>query len=141
LHTQNGQTDTQLAADQLAGDKSVGALISNYQQGKPLVLLVDDKYSLFPFDLAATGVTYAVLGFYKIIHTWGMFLVTLQVLFFELRIYPQLSFKAHIMTEVELSDISFASSGAKTKAVLGGFLNIRTPRQVRMSIVPLFHLY
>jgi hypothetical protein len=80
LRTRNGQTDTQLAADQLAEDKSVRALISNYEQGKPLVLLVDDKYALFPFDLAARGVTYAVLGFYRIIHTWGMRLRTLKTL-------------------------------------------------------------
>lgn len=33
---------------------------------------MDDKYALFPFDLRAKGVTYAVLGFYTIAHVWGM---------------------------------------------------------------------
>jgi hypothetical protein len=75
LHTRKDLTDTRLADDQLANDKSVRALINNYEQGKPLVLVVDDKYPKFPFDLAASNVTYAVLGFYKITHTWGTPLV------------------------------------------------------------------
>ena len=59
------------AEDQLAQDKSVSALLATYKNGRPLVLLIDDKYALFPYDLSASGVTYAVLGFYIITHAWG----------------------------------------------------------------------
>ena len=62
---------TQLADDQLAEDKSVRALLTNYRESRPLVLIIDDKYALFPYDLRAKGVTYAVLGFYTITHAWG----------------------------------------------------------------------
>ncbi|EKM54554.1 uncharacterized protein PHACADRAFT_185468 [Phanerochaete carnosa HHB-10118-sp] len=59
------------ASDQQEDDKSVRALLHNYRIGRPLVLIVDDKYSLFPYDLAAKGVTYAVLGWYQIAHAWA----------------------------------------------------------------------
>jgi hypothetical protein len=72
---------TQQADDQLAEDKSVKALLTTYNSHRPLVLLVDDKYSLFPYDLSAKDVTYAVLGYFFIAHAWGercrMFLVVL----------------------------------------------------------------
>lgn len=59
------------ATDQLANDKSVRALMNTMQVGRPLVLIIDDKYSLFPYDLASKSCTYAVLGFYRIAHAWG----------------------------------------------------------------------
>ena len=51
---------------------SVRALLDNYRSGRPLVLMVDDKYALFPYDLASKGVTYTVLGFYSIVYAWGI---------------------------------------------------------------------
>ncbi len=35
------------------------------------MLLADDNYKLFPFDLTADGYTYVVLGIYWITHAWG----------------------------------------------------------------------
>ncbi|KAF9501944.1 hypothetical protein BDN71DRAFT_1407155 [Pleurotus eryngii] len=70
-HMTRGQVETHLADDQLAQDKSVRALIANYNSKRPLVLLIDDKYALFPFDLSASGITYAVLGFYFISDYWA----------------------------------------------------------------------
>ena len=61
---------TQMAEDQLAQDKSVRALIRNHKENRPLVLLADDRYKLFPYNLPA-GCTYIVLGFYCITHVWG----------------------------------------------------------------------
>lgn len=71
IHTHHRQSVAQEAEDQLAKDKSVQALLSNFRSRRPLVLLIDDKYALFPYDLGSKGVTYAVLGFYTIIHAWG----------------------------------------------------------------------
>ena len=71
IHTQKGVHKAHEAADQLEGDKSVRALLNTHVMQRPLALLVDDKYSLFPFDLAADGYTYVVLGFYRITHAWG----------------------------------------------------------------------
>lgn len=71
LHSKKGHTKTALADDQLAQDKSVRALLQNYRSRIPLVLLVDDKYALFPYDLSLSDVAYAVLGFYTIVHAWG----------------------------------------------------------------------
>ncbi|KAJ7911217.1 hypothetical protein B0H13DRAFT_2482869, partial [Mycena leptocephala] len=68
---QHGQVTNKAADDQREEDLSVRALIENYRQGQPLVLLIDDKYGPFPFDLASQGVYRAVLGFYKIIHMWA----------------------------------------------------------------------
>ncbi|KAF9241593.1 hypothetical protein BU15DRAFT_44647 [Melanogaster broomeanus] len=61
----------QAAQDQEASDKSVGALLKTYKEGRPLVLLVDDQYALFPYDLAASKYTYVVLGMYSISHAWA----------------------------------------------------------------------
>jgi len=72
VHTHRGRLAPQPADDQLAQDKSVRALLKNFQDNRPLVLLIDDKYILFPYDLGSRDVTYAVLGFYKIVHAWGM---------------------------------------------------------------------
>ncbi|EPT04533.1 hypothetical protein FOMPIDRAFT_1156757 [Fomitopsis schrenkii] len=71
IHTQKGVHKAHEAADQLEGDKSVRALLNTHVMQRPLALLVDDKYSLFPFDLAADGYTYVVLGFYRITHAWA----------------------------------------------------------------------
>lgn len=66
---------TEVADDQMANDKSVRALLANYRERRPLVLLIDDKYALFPYELGTTDVTYAVLGFYTIAHVWGRCIV------------------------------------------------------------------
>lgn len=71
IHSRQGQTLLQVADDQLAQDKSVRALLTTYKLQRPLVLLIDDKYTLFPFDLSTKDVTYAVLGLYTIAHVWG----------------------------------------------------------------------
>ncbi|KAF8894103.1 hypothetical protein BD779DRAFT_1783639 [Infundibulicybe gibba] len=73
LHSCKGRISTQLADDQLAQDKSVRALISNYHQNRPIALLIDDKYALFPYDLGYKGIAYAVLGFYTIRYAWAEF--------------------------------------------------------------------
>jgi hypothetical protein len=59
------------ATDQLAQDNSVRALLDNYRNQRPLALLIDDKYALFPYDLGVKDITYVVLGFYTIAHAWG----------------------------------------------------------------------
>ncbi|KAA1473949.1 hypothetical protein DENSPDRAFT_780878 [Dentipellis sp. KUC8613] len=71
LHSKSGQLHRQRAANQLADDKSVRALLKNHQIGEPLVLLADDRYALFPYDLATPGYTYVVLGRYRIVHAWA----------------------------------------------------------------------
>lgn len=63
------------ASDQLAQDKSIRALLNNYRNGRPLALLIDDKYALFPYDLGFKDITYAVLGFYTVAHVWGTIIV------------------------------------------------------------------
>lgn len=59
------------AQDQTTSDTSVRALLRNYKEGRPLVLLADDQYTLFPYDLSASGYTYVVLGIYWISHAWA----------------------------------------------------------------------
>ncbi|KAF9227346.1 hypothetical protein BS17DRAFT_775348 [Gyrodon lividus] len=61
----------QAAQDQEASDKSVRALLKTYKECRPLVLLADDKYALFPYDLAASKYTYVVLGMYWISRAWA----------------------------------------------------------------------
>ncbi|KAG6887699.1 hypothetical protein C0995_013399 [Termitomyces sp. Mi166 len=70
-HSHQGRSVTQAADDQLAQDKSIRALLTNYRQSRPLVLLIDDKYALFPYDLRPKEIAYAVLGFYTISHVWA----------------------------------------------------------------------
>ena len=62
---------TVIASDQQEDDKSVRALLHNYRTNRPLVLIIDDKYALFPFDLASKQCTYAILGWYQIAYAWG----------------------------------------------------------------------
>ncbi|KAJ7760653.1 hypothetical protein DFH07DRAFT_816306 [Mycena maculata] len=69
--TQKGEVTTKAAEDQRAQDLSVRALLENYRRNQPLVLLIDDKYRPFPFDLGSRDVYMTVLGFYKIIHAWA----------------------------------------------------------------------
>ncbi|KAG1776986.1 hypothetical protein EV702DRAFT_1104717 [Suillus placidus] len=66
-----GPARFQQAQDQEATDKSVRALLRSYTDKRPLVLLADEKYALFPFDLGASGCTYVVLGSYWISHAWA----------------------------------------------------------------------
>lgn len=66
-----GAARFQQAQDQEATDKSVRALLKSYTDKRPLVLLADDKYALFPYDLSASGCTYVVLGLYWISHAWA----------------------------------------------------------------------
>lgn len=71
VHTKAGQHTVREADDQHEEDKSVRALLRTYQMKRPLVLIIDDRYALFPYDLATKGYTYVVLGFYHIAHAWG----------------------------------------------------------------------
>ena len=69
----NGKAQTVIASDQDEGDNSVRALVNMYKTGAPIVLLMDDKYKHFPYDLQKTNerYVYAVLGFYIIVNAWG----------------------------------------------------------------------
>jgi hypothetical protein len=49
----------------------VRALLANYRTKTPLALVIDDKYTLFPYSLIKKGVTYAILGFYTIAAAWA----------------------------------------------------------------------
>ncbi|EIW63566.1 uncharacterized protein TRAVEDRAFT_161894 [Trametes versicolor FP-101664 SS1] len=71
VHTKAGQHTVREADDQHEEDKSVRALLRTYQMKRPLVLIIDDRYALFPYDLATKGYTYVVLGFYHIAHAWA----------------------------------------------------------------------
>ena len=71
VHCRDGLYTSTQASDQLADDKSVRSLLENYRTGRPLVLVIDDKYVLFPYELSAQDITYAVLGFYTISYAWG----------------------------------------------------------------------
>jgi hypothetical protein len=71
LHSKNGRLEVQGPGDQLEDDRSVRALLNNYKSGRPLAVLADNNYALFPYDLTADGYTYVVLGLYWITHAWG----------------------------------------------------------------------
>jgi hypothetical protein len=71
VHMHMGQSVSAAEGDQLAQDKSVRALLRTYKESRPLVLVIDDRYALFPFSLSSKEVGYAVLGFYTIAHAWG----------------------------------------------------------------------
>ncbi|KAI0645931.1 hypothetical protein C8Q79DRAFT_910605 [Trametes meyenii] len=71
IHNKKGRHEIHEADDQREGDKSVRALLRTYEMKRPLVLIIDDRYALFPYDLAAKGYTYVVLGFYHIAHAWA----------------------------------------------------------------------
>ncbi|KAK7472602.1 hypothetical protein VKT23_000715 [Stygiomarasmius scandens] len=69
-YTREGQPKLCAAEDQNAQDNSVRALLTNYNRQIPLVLLIDDRYPRFPFDLSKKGIAYTVLGLYIITHVW-----------------------------------------------------------------------
>ncbi|CAL1707262.1 unnamed protein product [Somion occarium] len=71
VHKSNGKFETHRDSDQCADDKSVRSLLRTYELKHPIALVIDDKYALFPFDLASKNCTYAVLGFYRIAHAWA----------------------------------------------------------------------
>ncbi|TRM69524.1 hypothetical protein BD626DRAFT_563265 [Schizophyllum amplum] len=71
LTMQDGRMVVVPAQDQSEKDISVRALLNTYMERRPLVLLVDDNYRLFPYDLRPHGVVYAVLGLYFIKHAWA----------------------------------------------------------------------
>jgi len=71
LSSKGDRAGARSAEDQLAEDKSVDALIHNYRAGTPIVLLVDDRYPLFPYDLGQQKICYIVLGWFMITHVWG----------------------------------------------------------------------
>ncbi|TFK54484.1 hypothetical protein OE88DRAFT_1625305 [Heliocybe sulcata] len=73
IHSREGKLMAYQAADQQADDKSVRALLSSYEQHRPIVLLIDDKYELFPYDLKASNpdYTYVALGNYLITQVWA----------------------------------------------------------------------
>ncbi|KAI0298518.1 hypothetical protein BC826DRAFT_997790 [Russula brevipes] len=71
LHSKNHRIEIQGPGDQSEDDRSVRALLNNYRSGRPLVVLADDNYALFPYDLTANGYTYVVLGLYWIAHAWA----------------------------------------------------------------------
>lgn len=55
-------------------DHSVSALLNTFRTKQPIVLIADDKYAEFPFDLAASGKeghAYIVLGQYMIRDFWA----------------------------------------------------------------------
>ncbi|KAH8107752.1 hypothetical protein BXZ70DRAFT_9324 [Cristinia sonorae] len=85
LNNKTLQKGPVLASDQLAEDKSVRALLRTMELKRPLALLIDDKYSLFPYDLHSRGCAYAVLGFYRIAHAWGTCFSRLNTLSLGLR--------------------------------------------------------
>ncbi|KAF7317236.1 hypothetical protein HMN09_00458700 [Mycena chlorophos] len=66
-----GELSVKSAADQRKSDPSVAALLHNYRNGIPIVLLADDNYKRFPVSLKASGVYIAVLGYYRIVAAWA----------------------------------------------------------------------
>jgi hypothetical protein len=85
LQVKDGEQVIVEAGDQSAQDHSVNALLATYKACKPIVLLIDDKYALFPYDLAGKQVAYAVLGFFVIAHVWGKFWRTFMIYAFMCR--------------------------------------------------------
>lgn len=71
MHLSGGLLESIEASDQMEDDKSVRALLQTYRMKRPVALLIDDKYKLFPLDLSSKGCTYAVLGWYIIARAWG----------------------------------------------------------------------
>ncbi|KAJ7429975.1 hypothetical protein B0H11DRAFT_2399335 [Mycena galericulata] len=59
------------AVDQTEAKASVQALLKNYMEATPVLLLVDDKYTSFPLNLEDKEIYIAVLGFYMVIDAWA----------------------------------------------------------------------
>ncbi|KIY61732.1 hypothetical protein CYLTODRAFT_362443 [Cylindrobasidium torrendii FP15055 ss-10] len=73
----SGKYVSKTATDQLESDWSVRALLNTFHEQLPMVLLIDDRYPHFPYDLensrrmdGRNGYTYVVLGFYFIKDAW-----------------------------------------------------------------------
>ena len=85
-----------------------------------MALLIDDKYALFPFDLASKGCAYAVLGWYYIAHAWGNFSSIISIVVTKL--VPKLSTNLRQIVGEGWYDISLHSSGPTDKANPGGIM-------------------
>ncbi len=68
-NSQYSPDKTRISSDQGETDQGIRSLINCYKSRNRIVLLADDKYELFPYDLKQH--TYVVLGFYRIVHYWG----------------------------------------------------------------------
>lgn len=68
---------TEKASDQQEGDSSVSSLLNNWKEERPLALIIDNNYALFPWLLKGhcsdkvAEIGYAVLGVYIISHAWA----------------------------------------------------------------------
>jgi F420-dependent methylenetetrahydromethanopterin dehydrogenase len=51
-------------------DLSVRALLNTHDKGLPVVLVADDNYRKFPYNIKTHGMGYVVLGAYIIIRAW-----------------------------------------------------------------------
>jgi hypothetical protein len=71
-HLCSGGKATSISDSNRSPRSSVEALKNNHKSGTPLLLLADDKYPLFPFDLSQKGITYVVLGWFMVTNCWGM---------------------------------------------------------------------
>ena len=71
LYKTNGQVLSRQPSDQQEDDNSVKALLETYRFKSRIARLIDDRYALFPYDLASRRCAYAVLGWYYIAHAWG----------------------------------------------------------------------
>ncbi|KAG6375365.1 2OG-Fe(II) oxygenase superfamily-domain-containing protein [Boletus reticuloceps] len=80
ISVRGGPKRYQTDQDQEASDKTVRALLKTWKDRRPIVLLADDKYALFPCDLTSGRYTYVVLGLYWISHAWGQFLTRCQLI-------------------------------------------------------------
>lgn len=80
VDVRGGPKRYQTDQDQEASDRSVRALLKTWKDRLPIVLLADDKYACFPYDLTLANYTYVVLGLYWISHAWGQFLTSYQLI-------------------------------------------------------------
>lgn len=124
LRKSNGQFETHEASDQQEGDKSVRALLETQRMKYPIALLVDDKYALFPYDLASRGCAYAVLGWYYIVHAWGLLFSSLFQIKAMSDVPTQLNINMRITLRGGLSGTNLRSDGVKAKVNRGGWLII-----------------
>lgn len=116
MHHQKGQSFRTADDDQLAQDKSVRALLRTFKECRPIVLVIDERYASFPFDLSAKGVSYAVLGFYTIAHAWGMHMMLRAIPCYLLTCACiKLSISQHKTSKGASSDISLPFDGAKAR--------------------------
>ena len=55
---------------QMEHDKTVRTLLKAHKTRKPIALLSDDLYALFPYQFDPKWM-YVVLGFYQVVDAWG----------------------------------------------------------------------